>query len=67
MPYIHAGEDRLVGLGGPLFIDLEVGSMLSGQWQCESHHSAFSAKLPPMVAKGFPVAKEGKTQCINTL
>lgn len=66
MLYSHDGEDGLVGLGGPLFISLEVGSMSAGPWQHKSHHLAVLAKLPPMAAEGFPVAREGKSQHINT-
>lgn len=52
MPYSHAGEDRLVGLGGLLFINLEVGSLSAGQWQPKSHHFVVLAELPPVVAEG---------------
>lgn len=52
MPYSYAGEDRLVGLRGPLFINLEVGSLSAGQWQPKSHHFVVLAELPPIVAEG---------------
>lgn len=57
MAYSYAGEDRLVGLGRPLFINLVVGSMSARQWQHKSHALAVLAELPPMVAERVPCSK----------